>query len=246
MKGLWFLLLLCVFAAGVFLGIWIDRSAHKGRNIAYLVTDYQTANLQVRPGDQLSLLDRSGKPKGNLVMDFIGNSACDKNQNGVNSCLLKTPLGTGSYYFACEATPGGPDLCDPGIQQQPTTTTEGKSAEPLPFTGPAIRAIVSCNPQISNTTGLNVLGQNGSNSINAPKGQAIFWTSSDAFSFTQNDFPAKFCGNPDGSGNPVEISDSEYECVVQQNTGTLSYSVQQPTCQSLSAVLNPPVPGPKH
>jgi len=55
-------LLICVFIAGVFFGIWLDWSVWKKtagvRKIAFELENYQTANLRVHTGDTIYLVAR--------------------------------------------------------------------------------------------------------------------------------------------------------------------------------------------
>ena len=220
MKGLWWLLLLCALIAGVFLGIQIERSMHKNRDFTYVVTNYREANLRVSAGDRISIVDNTGNPKGNLVMDFMGNSACENNRNNVNSCVLKNPLGTGSYYFTCQTSPNGPDLCDPGIQQQPTTSAEGHKPIAIPDTGALIRAIVYCN---GTTTALQPL--NGADPSKLSTNDTLVWTSSDPFTLSTS--MANFCTANPNAGAPGVVEDA---CTASGNSKQMNYTLTAQSC----------------
>lgn len=228
MKGLWWLLLVCALVAGIFLGIQIERSAHKHRDFTYVVTNYREANLKVSAGDRISIVDNSGKPDRDLVMDFMGNSACEKNQNNVNSCVLKSPLGIGSYYFICQTSPNGPDLCDPGIQQQPSTGTEGIKPTALPDNGALIRAIVYCN---EGTTALRPL--NGADPSKLSTNDTLVWTSSDPFTLSTS--MAAFCTKDPTAGPPGVPEDS---CTASGNAKQMDYKLTAQSCGPMQFTVN--------
>jgi len=118
------LLLICVFVAGVFFGIWADWRVMKKRyshqNLIYQVQNYPTANLAVYPGDKITLVPPHGGSGDDLQMNFVGyNNPCE-DTNPLNPCVIKQTAGIGPYFFTCSSVKYGYTCPDPGIQQTPT------------------------------------------------------------------------------------------------------------------------------
>ncbi len=252
MKASILFVLLCVFIAGVFLGIWMDWSVPRHQDISYALEDYQMANLQVRPGDKITLLS-SGNFTANPLFDFVGNSPCVGDQTPVNPCVIKSNLGTGSYFYTCK-TDSSNDFCpDPGVQPSPTgpgpfsgywrtvardfrlagaagppaETGKPDGAKAGPAVPTPLRTFVYCN---SGTTVL--LGQDHKplTTITAAVGQSVFWISSNPFSLTTTSYPDGLCSG----GNPTESGQPTVQCAVNMSKQSMQYTVQAQSCNQSS------------
>lgn len=261
MKASILIALLCGLIAGVFLGIWMDWSTPRHQHITYQLQNYPQANLQVYPGDQITLARTDGTTD-DLQMNFGGLSPC-ANQQPSNPCVIAADVLPGPYNFICNSGSSNANSCpDPGIQPSPTgpgplfgfgravsmdishlfgvrqhiPVKSGKAAQPQ---GPsstdatAITAFVSCP---NGTTELRDRNQKPLTSITALVGETVYWVSPLPFSMTTTSFPAGLCkmGNPGGS-NLHNVS-----CEVTMPVQNLQYSVQAQipaTCNSLPATL---------
>ncbi len=172
-RSVW-MLMLCVFFAGVFFGIWMDWSAHKaaGRDLVFEVQDYQMANLLVYPGDRLYLVPPPAGGGTSVTMGWVGNIPCVGGGTATNCTIesrAKAPAGP--YFFTCDSSTYS--CPDPGVQQSPTGPIQDFSykgfveadfshlvgikrsyvkkqepsatAEAHPASGSLIKAIVSCS-----------------------------------------------------------------------------------------------------
>ena len=253
--------LLCGLIAGVFLGIWMDWSVPRHQHITYQLQEFPQANLQVYPGDQITL-SRPDGTSNDLQMNFGGLSPC-ANQQPSNPCVIAADVLPGPYNFICNSGSSNGNSCpDPGIQPSPTgpgpLLSLGKavsmdfshlfgarehipmrSGNPAQPQGPsasdetATTAFVSCP---NGTTVLQGRNQQPLTSITTTVGQTVYWASPLPFSMTTTSFPAGFCkgGNPGGS-NLHNAS-----CEVTMPVQNLQYSVQAQlpaTCNSLPATL---------
>src|ERR1700739_233059 len=99
------LLFLCVFVAGVFLGIWLDWSAWKKfvgvQHIVYQVQDYPMANLIVHGGGHISMVPPPNGDGTGLQMNFVGGYVPCKNGVISNPCIIDTAASIGPYLFTC-------------------------------------------------------------------------------------------------------------------------------------------------
>jgi len=227
MKGSLILLLLFVFIAGVFFGIWMTWRAWKEtadvQHIVYQVQDFQEANVVVNSGDTISLEAPPGGNGADLLLDFHGYSPC-KIKKASNPCEIDSAALPASYFFTC--TGGGYSCSDPGIQQSPTNgplegltyggavtkafaslagmrpSTEEKSK---PASGKVnrasavpIAAVVLCDDTNNNVTKLQDRNGDSLQTIAPKQGQSVFWISNQSFTLNTSSFPAQFCSN----GNP--------------------------------------------
>ncbi len=257
------LLLLFVFVAGVFVGIWMDWSASLagGRDIVYQVQNYPMANLLVYGGDKITLVPPAGGDGSGLAMSFVGGyNPC---LPGVNpaTCTID-PEGTpGPYLFNC-SSPKGYSCTDPGIQQSPTgpgpirNFSYGRAVEndfahlvggqhssganPAPAqtnvghpANNAVMAYVSC---VNGTTALNDPSGSPLTTITASSGETVYWISPKPFTLSTSSFPAGLCSN----GNPGNGSTTEAQCDIALSGQNIQYGVQAqttPSCNSLAATL---------
>jgi hypothetical protein len=256
------LLLLFVFVAGVFVGIWIDWSASPvgGRNFVYQVQNYPAANLLVNGGDTITLVPPVGGNGSGLAMSFIGGySPCVPGGADPSTCTIDSQASPGPYFFNC-ASPNGYSCPDPGIQQSPTgplnnlsygravekdfahlvggqhsSATNPAPAQPgagHPATN-AVMAYVSC---VNGTTALNDPNGNSLTTISASNGATVYWISPKPFTLNTSSFPAGLCSN----GNPGSSSTTEAQCTIALPGQSIQYGVQAqttPTCNSLAATL---------
>ena len=126
MKASILLLLLCVFVAGVFVGIWLDWSAQVtagGQTFTYeLEKGSGEARLQVNIGDTIKLSQGQPVPGWNPTkfnMTFDMGNPCQQPQTSPDTCKIATAAAVG-YTFSCSDELG--DKCpDPAIQPQSTT-----------------------------------------------------------------------------------------------------------------------------
>lgn len=255
-----FLLLLCVFVAGVFVGIWLDWSAPKpGRSITYVVEPNQQANLKVFAGDQIQLADGTGK-QTDWMVSFLGDSPCVGATNPatpVSLCKIAPNLDArSSYAFAC--TSGNESGCpDPGIQpssttpinfgywtqvglalhltnvQLPPVVTGGPRVEKAvaTSTSPTYQAWVYCNPQ---TKLMSVLDTNGDpvTDIAVSNGQTVNWGGTYPFTLAATNYHDGFC-----SGGKPDVTNQRYaQCVVNQSKQMMKYTVQSQTCNTLDGL----------
>jgi len=256
------LLLLFVFVAGVFVGIWMDWSASPagGRNFVYQVQNYPMANLLVYGGDTITLVPPAGGNGSGLAMSFVGGYNPCVSGGDPSSCTIDSQASPGPYLFNC-SSPNGYSCPDPGIQQSPTGPLNNFSygravekdfahlvggqhpsvANPVPAqpsvahpaTSSAITAYVSC---VNGTTALNDPNGNSLTTISASSGATVYWISPKPFTLNTSSFPAGLCSN----GNPGSSSTTEAQCTVALPGQTIQYGVQAqttPTCNSLAATL---------
>ncbi|MGP8252062.1 MAG: hypothetical protein ACLQHF_08515 [Terracidiphilus sp.] len=253
MKTRLILLLLFVFIAGIFVGIWLNWRHKTGpRYIVYQVQNYPRANLQVFPGDKISLVKPDGN-SGGLVMNFVGYDPC-ADQAPSASCVIDTANGyapPGPYFFTCSGD--GYSCPDPGVQQSPTVPlgntfagavetdlfgVQSTPPGPPPVTGghPAttsVTAYVSCAPR-KNTTVLQDLNGNSLSTIPALQGETVYWISSKPFTLNTSSFPAGLCSNGDPGGSNL----TEAQCDVALSSQTITYTVQAQTTPTACTALN--------
>ena len=257
------LLLLFVFVAGVFVGIWMDWSAPPpaaGHNFVFQVQNYPMANLLVHGGDTVTLEPPAGGDGSGLAMSFIGYTPC---LPGVNpaTCTID-PLGTpGPYLFNC-TSPHGYSCTDPGIQQSPTGPEPTRNfsygqavkndfahlvggqhsseANPAPpptnSVHPAVNAVMAYVSCVNGTTALNDPNGNSLTTITASTGETVYWISPKPFTLDTSNFPAGLCSN----GKPGNGSTTEAQCDIALPGQTIRYGVQAqttPICNSLAATL---------
>jgi len=254
--------LLCVFVAGVFVGIWMDWSAWKhkvgGHDLVYEVQDYPIANLQVHGGDTIRLVPPPGGNGAGLEMNFVGYSPCTSGMTA-NPCVIEPGAELGPYFFTCSSN-AGYSCQDPGVQQSGTGPVQSttyaafvkrdfahlfgiRPASP-PNPGPpktsgshpatnALTAYVSCQ---NGATVLQDPNGNPMTTISAPKGETVFWISPKPFSLDMSSAPAGLCSN----GNPGGSNNYQSQCDVALSGQNVSYKVQAQTtsaCSALSATL---------
>lgn len=256
-------LLLVVFIAGVFVGIWLDWSAWKHkvatRDLVFEVQDYPMANLQVRGGDTIHLVPPPGGNAAGLTMNFTGYSPCNGGALSANPCVVDGAASAGPYFFTCSSN-AGYTCPDPGVQQSPTVpiadlsylrfvrtdfdhfvgikadlTPAPAPAPPPPGTQPAANALTAyvSCPSSGGPTLLQDPNGNTLTTITASKGKSVFWISAKGFSMDTSKFPANFCSN----GNPAGGSTQEAQCVVNQSDGSAPYTVQAQACSATPATI---------
>lgn len=255
------LLLLFVFVAGVFVGIWMDWSASPagGRKFVYQVQNYPMANLLVNGGDTITLVPPAGGNPSGLAMTFVGGYNPCVPGGDPSTCTIDPQASAGPYLFTC-SSPNGYSCPDPGIQQSPTGPLAGSSysravekdfahlvggqlssgANPAPApTGvgrPAANAITAYVSCVNGTTALNDPNGNPLTTITASSGQTVFWISPKPFLLNTSSFPAGLCSN----GNPGTGSTQEAQCAVAMSGQNIQYGVQAqttPSCSALPATL---------
>ena len=132
----------CIFALGIFIGIWMDWSTWLKRPtkisaqpvlINFEVQRYGLANLIVHPGDILQL-SRQAIPYTDVHFSFkggISQSPCVEVDQP--NCTIKGDKPDGPYFFTCVSSDNKPYTCpDPGIQQRSgSLTTEQESLKPV-------------------------------------------------------------------------------------------------------------------
>jgi hypothetical protein len=261
---------LCAFIVGIFAGIWLDSSAWKekiaDRNLVFEVQDYQMANLQVHPGDTISLAIPKGG-NGGAAINWIGNDPCVNGGTG-SSCTIGSTAPTGPYFFNCASQ--NYSCPEPGVQQGPAPpglrTSYGEmvvkdfaylfgisghhhphAPQPpsaAPGAGPAnnsITAIASCVggvPRLQDPNG------GDRTLITAPVGQTVYWIDPNGFSLNLSSAPAGLCagGNP-GTGNATTA-----KCTIAPPAGPdVHYTITpqgSPACSPLPAELKTTAPQP--
>ena len=231
------LLVLCVFLAGVFIGILVEWSVWKKtaskRVIAYELENYQVANLRVHAGDTIQLVMPGGGPATGIKMKFVGNIPCE-NQIKPDTCVISDKALTGGYFFNCDS--GNGNVCpDPGIQPTPKQPLEGPvqtiKARPA---GSVVTAIVSCDDK--NNTALNLRNGDSAKQMPVKLGQSVFWISPPKF--TLSGLPPGLCllSAPTGGDgdNPAECDlDPHYN-----GPNPAKYQVQQDQCGATAAELD--------
>lgn len=247
-------LIICVFAAGVFFGIWLDW---RHQRISFAVQDYDEASLVVRSGETISLV-APGSPKhghGSAeqppLMKFIGYSPCTETMPS-STCTI-APVAqapNGPYYFICDGGQGY--TCnDPGIQQSTTGPGQGfgddvaqlfglrheekQAAPPVKGAGTAtipLRAYVSC-PGSGQPTALQDPNGNSAAVMNATVGQDIYWIS--PRSFTLSGLTSTLCTQdpaPNGGGPSSAL------CTVKAGATNTKYTVTATGCSALPAEID--------
>lgn len=242
-------MLLCVFVAGVLVGIWVQRSRPQPRIITYKVEPNQQANLMVSKGDRIQLADGTGKGR-NWMVSFLGDSPCvgaTIPASPVTSCEIGPNPGSTPYAFAC--TDGNDSGCpDPGIQPSPSTPLDlqGSQETQGTTTDSTYQAYVYCDP---NAKKITVFGPGGKpvTDIPATSGLTVNWTGHNPFTLKTTQDPGSFC-----SKNPDVTKQIYAQCSViatQPNTQykyTLQTDVcQDPTPETLTTPPPAPVPTPK-
>lgn len=261
------LLLLFVFVAGVFVGIWLDWSASPagGRNFVYQVQNYPSANLLVYGGDTITLEPPAGGNGSGLAMSFIGGySPCVSGGTDPSTCTIDPQASPGPYFFNC-SSPNGYSCPDPGIQQSPSGPLNNLSygralkmdfahllgvghpsqANPAPATtnaghpasSAASNSVMAYVSCVNGTTALNDPNGNPLTTISASSGDTVYWISPKDFTLNTSSFPAGLCSN----GNPGSASTQEAKCTIALTKQTISYGVQAqttPTCNALAATLS--------
>ena len=256
------LLVLCVFLAGVFFGIWMEWSVSKKtagvREIAFELENYQMANLRVHAGDTIYLVAPKGGNATGIKMDFVGNIPCE-DQNTPNKCVISAKAPTGAYFFNCNSK-NGYACPDPGIQPSPTypldysflgavetafahlvgvqSTTPREEggpvqAKPAHVANSTVTAILSCDKNTN--TALNFRNGQSANPMTVSLGESVFWISPPKF--TLSGLPAGLCSPPTPTGgdgqNPAECNlDPNYK-----GSKTVNYQVQQDQCGATAAQL---------
>jgi hypothetical protein len=257
------LLLLFVFVAGVFLGIWMDWSASPagGRNFVYQVQNYPMANLLVYGGDKITLVPPAGGDGSGLAMSFVGGYNPCVPGGDPSTCTIDPQASAGPYLFNC-SSPKGYSCPDPGIQQSPTgpgpvtNFSYGRAVEkdfahlvggqhssganPAPaqpnVAHPATSAITAYVSCVNGTTALNDPNGNSLTTITASSGQTVYWISPKPFTLNTSSFPAGLCSN----GNPGNGNTTEAQCTIALPGQSVQYGVQAqttPSCNALPATL---------
>jgi hypothetical protein len=257
------LLLLFVFVAGVFLGIWMDWSASPagGRNFVYQVQNYPMANLLVYGGDTITLVPPAGGDGSGLAMSFVGGYNPCVPGGDPSTCTIDPQASAGPYLFNC-SSPKGYSCPDPGIQQSPTgpgpvtNFSYGRAVEkdfahlvggqhssganPAPaqpnVAHPATSAITAYVSCVNETTALNDPNGNSLTTITASSGQTVYWISPKPFTLNTSSFPAGLCSN----GNPGNGNTTEAQCTIALPGQSVQYGVQAqttPSCNALPAIL---------
>jgi hypothetical protein len=251
MKTRFILLLLCVFIAGVFFGIWLDWSAWKqkvgAREMAFELEDNGAANLRVHSGDTVSLV--SGGSAKNPLMNFFLYSPCVDTKTPSTNCVIADGTPPGLYPFAC-VSDNGYTCPDPGIQQTPASPLKGLSylefvetdlhlvgVPPSPAQAPepvkapeahatasSTTAYVGCNAK-NVTTLYDTNGEPLPLTIAASSGQSVFWSSPRQFTLTWSNYPANLCSTQPTSGGPQQAV-----CAVTTPGLTGSYVVLVQSC----------------
>lgn len=240
------LLPVCAFAVGALMGIWRDWYAHKHQNIVYVVTDYKIPELDVHPGDQITLLGSDAKAAG-PAMDFVGNSPCKTKKPHSNTCEIDSNVKQGSYFFTCASGQADADECpDPGIHPSPMPPggsftnwvamdfflpvaqlpVKTGGGPPLAAGPTPLRAYVYCDPD-TKTTALQDEHHRPMSSMQAWMGLPVFWISSD--NFTLSTSTPQFCAK-DPNVNGV----SKSSCIVNESGQTMTYTVTASSCGALN------------
>src|SRR5579863_1857146 len=112
-------LLVLVFVAGVFVGIWIDWSAWKhkvsAQHVYYQLDFNQLAYLRVHAGDKISLMQPDANTQ--VQMNFLGGYVpCTPESANTDTCVISAKAPEGTYQFTCSSTPAGYNCFDPGVQ----------------------------------------------------------------------------------------------------------------------------------
>jgi hypothetical protein len=255
------LLLLFVFVAGVFLGIWMDWSASPagGRNFVYQVQNYPMANLLVYGGDTITLVPPAGGDGSGLAMSFVGGYNPCVPGGDPSTCTIDPQASAGPYLVNC-SSPKGYSCPDPGIQQSPTGSftnfsygravetdfahlvggQHSSQANPEPAKTnvghPATNAVTAYVSCVNGTTALNDPNGNSLTTITASSGETVYWISPKDFTLNTSSFPAGLCSN----GNPGSSSTTEAQCTIALPGQTIQYGVQAqttPSCNALPATL---------
>ena len=263
-RGSGWLLMLCVFIAGVFFGIWMDWSAPKARNFVYQVQDYPMANLLVRSGDRITLVPPANGIGTGLVMNFPGGaqySPCEggaSQPRGVNPCVIKkTGLSTGPYLFTC-TSPYGYSCEDPGVQQQPTGPIEdlsypgfvkadfahllGMRRNSVTKPGPSGTAGPGTHPAASSVTAYVSCSDKNTTTLQDPHGKdltAITASKGDSvFWISPVPFSLDMSSAPAGfckNGNPTGGGPQPARCDLGLSGQTVQYKVQAQTSPACGA-----------
>ena len=260
MKMTGFLLLLCAFVAGVFFGIWMDWSVAKSalsgaRDLRYDVQPYLQANLEVHPGDSISLRGPAGGKVSGLQMSFVANPNPCVNQN-TSPCVIDPKAPVTAHFFNCTGS-SGYSCTDPAIQQSPTGGGSGldgyssysyakavkvdfanlmgmapsPGVEPPP--GKPIVDVVATNLTKAilscDTNGTTVLLNDQGKPIPSPmtpaSGQSVFWIGNGPFTFCSN-------GNPNGPYPPSPGGNPLAQCEVNMSGQSFQYVLQSQSCKN--------------
>jgi hypothetical protein len=237
------LLLVCVFLAGVFVGLWSAwKQNPSGRDLKYALQDNNLASLLVGAGDSVSVVT-AGSAKA-PKLDFFAGNPCTSNSTP-DKCEINGSAAAGTYPFKC-LSDNGYGCTDPAIQQGflgfaktsllhlagvqvPTPeVTEPAKAPGGPAATSSYTAYLSC--ATNNGTKTTVLfdsGGNGITSITATVGESVFWSSQPSFTLDSSKFPAGLCSN----GNPTDGGGTKQaECDVNMSGQNAGYVVQQENC----------------
>lgn len=267
---------LCAFIVGILAGIWLDMSVSQqriaDRHLVFEVQPYQMANLQVHPGDTLSLaIPRGGT--GSAAINWIGNNPCVNGGSGA-SCTIGSTVATGPYFFNCASQ--NYSCPEPGVQQGPAPpglkTSYGEMVvkdfahlfgisghhyahppqPPTPTTGgpgPAdnsITAIASCTGGVAKLQDPN---GNDLTLITAPVGETVYWIDPNRFSVNLSSAPAGLCAGV----NPGTGIVTDAKCPIALAKQDVHYTITpvgSPACSPLAAELktiaNQPAPGGSH
>ena len=261
------LLFLCVFIAGVFVGIWLDWSAWKKfigvQHIVFQVQDYPLANVMVHSGDQISLVPPAGGDGTGLQMSFVGGYIPCTNGVNSNPCVIDAAASIGPYLFTC-SSPKGYSCPEPGIQQggsgpisnlgyggfvardfanlfgiAPNLAPPTEPGPPMmPGSHPAASSVTAYVSCKDGTTVLNDPNGNPLPNINVRVNQTVYWISAKPFTLDTSKFAPNLCSN----GNPGSGSTQQAQCDVAQKTPSPSpsFTVQAqttPACSPFTTTL---------
>lgn len=256
-------IVLCWFVVGIFVGIWLDWSAHRyqatHRDLVYEVQNYPMANLQVHGGDTIHLVPPPGGNSAGLALNFVGYSPCLPGTDPA-TCVIDSKAGAGPYLFTCSSSQGY-SCPEPGVQQNPTGPIDRTNYSafverdfahlfgiapppansPQPPSSPgahpaanAVTAYVSCQ---NNATVLQDPNGNSLTTIDAKKGTSVFWISAKPFTLDLSGAPAGLCTNGVPGSDPTQ----EAQCDVGLSGPSVQYKVQAqttPACSALPATLS--------
>ena len=254
-------LLVGVFIAGVFIGIWIDWSAWKTtarvRQIAYELDDSQVASLRVHTGDTISIVTAEDGSATDPGMKFVANNVPCEDPKTPNTCVISANAKHIPYFFNCTSA-NGVGCADPGIQPSlinpldfsfaGTVKTDFsqlvgiKSApreqlKPPPANAAhapikTTTAIIGCSEDTVPTTTLSFRNDSSANAMPVSLGESVFWFGSS--SFTISGLPNDLCkkGNPSGTNDSGRAKCDIDPSFTVPASKTVSYQVQQSQCGS--------------
>jgi len=226
------LLLICVFIAGVFFGIWITwrvwKEKAKMQHLVYDLRDNHVANLEVHTGDTITL--KSGGKATNPTIKVVGQYPLCTKGGRPDTCTIDPSSVKGPYHFACTSG-NGIDCPDPGVQQSGSngglegyfefagtnladlfgmrssfveTPDTAKPATARPAFS-SVTVYVSCG---NNTPELDDVNGYPLTDMTVTRGQTVFWESPIAFTLTTTNSWASVCSN----GTPGSANVTQAEC----------------------------------